>query len=150
MAEWYAEGLRFECTQCGACCTGPPGYVTVTPEDVTAIASLLGMDREAFIAEHANVTSMGRSLNEVETAAGHDCVFLDREIVPGKAVCTIYGARPLQCRTFPWWPENLRSPGAWRRLGKDCEGVGRGDFVPVDRIRIDRDRQARGDGTVSR
>ena len=26
---WYSEGLRFECTQCGACCSGEPGYVWV-------------------------------------------------------------------------------------------------------------------------
>ena len=28
--EWYRDGLRFECTRCGACCTGAPGYVWVT------------------------------------------------------------------------------------------------------------------------
>ena len=25
--------------------------------------------------------------------------------------CSIYGVRPLQCRTWPFWPENLASPG---------------------------------------
>ncbi|MFM1805538.1 MAG: hypothetical protein RL136_2417, partial [Planctomycetota bacterium] len=31
-APWYAEGLRFECTQCGNCCSGGPGAVWFTPE----------------------------------------------------------------------------------------------------------------------
>ena len=24
---WYRDGLRFQCTQCGNCCTGDPGVV---------------------------------------------------------------------------------------------------------------------------
>jgi uncharacterized protein len=41
---------------------------------------------------------------------------------------------PLQCRTFPWWSEHLGSDRAWRALGRACEGVGRGNFVPIDEI----------------
>eukprot|EP00961_Rhodomonas_salina_P046921 629705-Rhodomonas_salina.2 len=28
----------------------------------------------------------------------------------GKAICSLYEARPKQCRTWPFWPENLASP----------------------------------------
>ena len=40
--------------------------------------------------------------------------------------CTIYEARPIPCRTFPFWPEHLDSPAAWRELAGDCPGVGSG------------------------
>jgi len=30
--------------------------------------------------------------------------------------CTVYPVRPAQCRTFPWWKENLSSKEAWRGL----------------------------------
>ena len=36
---WYRDGLRFECTRCGACCTGAPGYVWVTPEGMNGLAT---------------------------------------------------------------------------------------------------------------
>lgn len=148
--EWYADGLRFECTQCGRCCTGPPGYVTFTDEEAVAMAAALGLTTEAFLDRYATSDGLHRSLREVPTEHGYDCVFLDRTSIPGKAVCSIYEARPLQCRTFPWWPGNLRSERDWKRLGRECEGVGRGDFVPVEEIRIERDRQGARDGSVAR
>mgnify|MGYP001253630577 CR=1 FL=1 len=161
--EWYAPDpadasggdpalstIRFECTQCGACCTGPEGYVGVTDEEVAAIARLRNMPVADFRAKYTRMTDDGRSLTEVRTVHGFDCVFLDRDSIPGKAVCTIYQARPLQCRTFPWWPGVIKSSASWQRLGRECEGVGRGGFVPVEEIRINRDLQAKSDGGVSR
>ena len=149
--EWYApNGLRFECTQCGACCTGPPGYVGVTEEECDGIAKLIGVSPNEFRANYTRTAAEGRSLTEKLTEHGYDCVFLDRTTIPGKAICGIYHARPVQCRTFPWWPGMIKSRGAWERLGKECEGVNRGDFVPIEEIRINRDAQAKRDRGVSR
>src|SRR5947208_1066324 len=39
---WYADGLRFRCTRCGNCCTGPPGVVWVNDAEIHAIAQLRG------------------------------------------------------------------------------------------------------------
>ena len=39
---WYQDGLRFQCTRCGACCTGAPGYVWVNDEELVAIAAHRG------------------------------------------------------------------------------------------------------------
>lgn len=139
--EWFQDGLRFECTLCGACCTGPTGYVLFTDEEARAIAAKLGITVEAFLRDYTRDTEEGRSLNETLTEHGYDCVFLDRTSMPGKAVCSLYEARPTQCRTFPFWPEHVRSRGAWDSLGRSCEGVGRGSFVPAVEIRIQRDLQ---------
>ena len=46
--KWYADGLHFECTQCGNCCSGPPGYVWVTKQDIKAIARHLGRKDESL------------------------------------------------------------------------------------------------------
>ena len=40
---WYAEGLRFECTQCGNCCSGGPGAVWFTSEEAGGMARALGL-----------------------------------------------------------------------------------------------------------
>lgn len=148
--EWYHDGLRFECTLCGACCTGAEGYVLITPEESRAIARRLGISLEAFRTRYTHTTSLGRSLKEVDTPLGRDCVFLDRTTMPGKALCSLYEARPTQCRTFPWWPEHLRDQRAWERLSKHCEGVGRGPFVPIEEIRIQRDAQLKAEPSASR
>ncbi len=135
-SEWYGEGLRFECTLCGACCTGPPGVVLVSDEEGALIAARLGISPEDFFERYTHPTSDGASINELLNAHGYDCVFLDRESDPGKAACSLYEDRPVQCRTFPFWPEHIRSPRDWNRLMSHCEGIGRGDVIPVDEIRI--------------
>lgn len=54
----------------------------------------------------------------------YECIFLR----DGK--CQVYGARPKQCRTFPFWPENLESEKAWEETAKRCEGVNH-EHAPV-------------------
>ncbi|MEO1534989.1 MAG: YkgJ family cysteine cluster protein [Planctomycetota bacterium] len=120
------EGLRFSCTQCGGCCTGPSGYVKFTDDEARAMATKLGMPMDEFMRTYTHETPMGRSLTERVTEFGYDCVFLDREAAPGKAVCSLYEARPAQCRTWPFWTSNLSSEHAWRRAAMECPGIDRG------------------------
>jgi Fe-S-cluster containining protein len=146
MSAWYEpDGLRFECTMCGACCSGGEGFVLFNDAEAAAIAKRLGVSVEAFLSKFTHMTEAGRSLIEVKTLYGLDCVFLDRVTVPGKAVCSLYEDRPTQCRTFPFWPEHIESRRAWQRLNKHCEGVNKGGFVPAESIRIQRDEQRKVD-----
>lgn len=46
----------------------------------------------------------------LKNQANGDCVFLR----DGRQ-CTVYGARPLQCSSYPWWPE-LMDDGEGRSL----------------------------------
>ena len=46
--EWYADGLRFKCTQCGNCCTGGPGYVWFDDDEAQAMADQLGIEKREF------------------------------------------------------------------------------------------------------
>jgi len=125
---------------CGNCCTGPEGYVLFTPEEGERIARRLGISTADFLDRFTHETEMGRSLQEVRTEHGLDCVFLDRAAVPGRAVCGIYDQRPAQCRTWPFWASNLSGPRAWTRAGRTCPGINRGQLVPPEQIRILRDR----------
>lgn len=49
--------------------------------------------------------------------------------------CRVYGQRPAQCRSYPFWPEILATPATWRREAGRCEGIGRGPRLPAARIR---------------
>lgn len=122
------RGLRFSCTMCGNCCTGPSGYVLFDEREGRAMAAKLGVGYGEFLEKYTHETSLGRSLNEKRSDYGLDCVFLDRESVVGKAVCGLYEARPMQCRTWPFWPGNLKSRDAWARAGRTCPGIDHGDL----------------------
>lgn len=115
LKSWYEKGLPFKCTGCGKCCTGAPGYVWVTHEEVAHMAAHLEITPEAFI--HKYVRHIGSKMSLIERAQTYDCVFLS-----GKQ-CLLYEARPMQCRTFPWWPQTLASPEAWDRAAEECEGI---------------------------
>lgn len=121
--------LRFHCTGCGACCSGGPDYhVFLDDEEAEAIRRYLGLTTAWFKRRYLRRTPGGdRVLNN---GGGGRCVFLTSE-----NRCRIYAVRPLQCRTYPWWPETLTTPAAWRREASRCEGIGQGEVVPLARIR---------------
>ena len=137
------QGLRFECTLCGICCSGAPGFVGFTDDEAVAIAGLLGLTTEDFYERYKRDTPQGRSIIDIKPAGsphGYDCVFLDRETVPGKAVCGIYKARPAQCRTWPFWGSNLSSASMWNAASEGCPGMNTGDLHSPKHIRLTRDR----------
>lgn len=124
---WYHDGLKFQCTQCGNCCTGPPGYVWVNAEEIEAIAQYRGEEPKQLVSQSVRAVGMRHSLRERPNG---DCVFLDADT----RRCTIYPVRPRQCRTWPFWQSNLRSPEAWAQTCQVCPGAGKGDFVPLEHI----------------
>ena len=112
---WYANGLRFKCTECGQCCTGAPGYTWVSDAEIKAIADHLGLSVEEFTKRYLRWANGRFAL--LENPRSYDCVFLREK------KCQIYSVRPVQCRTFPWWPQNLKTPADWKEAAKHCEGI---------------------------
>lgn len=135
--KWYKEGLRFTCTQCGNCCTGAPGYVWVTREEIRRIADVL--EREDGWLPPEMLRRVGFKYSLTERSNG-DCVFLHH--VNGRRVCSIYTVRPLQCRTWPFWDVNLKNPQAWADAGEVCPGMNNGkhhNFVAIEQVRLRKD-----------
>lgn len=128
---WYRDGLRFTCTQCGDCCTGAPGHVWITNEEIAAMAALRGMDAAAF--EDAYVRQVGARKSLTERPGG-DCVLLDATT----RRCSVYEARPRQCRTWPFWESNLKTPADWRQTCEVCPGSGQGKLHSLDEIESQR------------
>jgi Fe-S-cluster containining protein len=123
---WYAGGLRFRCTRCGACCTGAPGHVWVDDDEVADIAAFRGEKPAETEGLYTRRVGRQRSLRE---KANGDCVFFDRA-----AGCTVYKVRPRQCRTWPFWESNVRTPEDWRRTCDSCPGAGRGELISAEEI----------------
>jgi len=132
---WYQGGLRFECTACGNCCTGAPGYVWLTREEIRRIAEFLGRNDEWLPMETLRRVGLKYSLTEKTNG---DCVYLV-SAGNGRRTCSIYPVRPLQCRTWPFWSVNLKSPAAWADASEKCPGMNSGeehDFATIEEIRL--------------
>ena len=139
--KWYGGGLAFECQGCGGCCSGPDeGYVWVTRENSKEMAEFLGMDEEEFRQKY--VRPVGRRYSLKEKKSNNDCVLLNEAGGNGKG-CRVYQMRPQQCRTWPFWKDNVSSRRAWEQEGRKCPGMDRGSWFSGEAI------EAAAEGDVS-
>ncbi len=88
------------CAGCGGrCCTGESGNIFVSPGEIAALAKELDMDEAVFRAAYLQKRGYRFSLREKVVGMSYDCIFYDRNTHG----CSVYDARPKQCRTFPFW-----------------------------------------------
>ncbi len=111
---FYKDGLRFTCLRCGRCCRIPDGVVYLSHSDIERLAEFLGISEEEFLEKYTVVRGKFRVLRDFPNG---DCIFLRQD------GCSVYPARPTQCRTFPFWRSNISSPHAWERTAAECPGV---------------------------
>ncbi|MSP26193.1 MAG: YkgJ family cysteine cluster protein [Myxococcales bacterium] len=127
--DWFASGLAFRCTGCGDCCTGAPGFVWVNSEEVAQLAAQLGV--EPAEVERRYVRRVGSRRSLMERTNG-DCIFFDHEA----RTCSVYEARPTQCRSYPFWDALIETPEAWQAMTGECEGAREpGPLITVEAIR---------------
>ena len=143
---WYAEGLNFTCSQCGNCCTGAPGYVWISKEEIGRLAEYLQMTTDTVIEQYCRRIGARYSFNENRNARGeYDCTFLKEipvestsmdatTVAQTRRVCTIYPVRPLQCRTWPFWKSNLQDREAWDDAAVRCHGMNHGRKFELPQI----------------
>ncbi|MDD3462739.1 MAG: YkgJ family cysteine cluster protein [Sulfurospirillaceae bacterium] len=105
------------CKSCaGRCCTGESGYIWVNNDEIEAITKFLNLEKSLFINEYLLKVRYRFTLKEFRYEGGYSCVFFDLE----NKKCTIYEARPTQCRTFPFW-EHFKSN--IKEVETECPGV---------------------------
>lgn len=121
---WYKDGLKFECKQCGNCCTGSPGYVWITIPELYRIAELLGLNDREFAKRY--VRKVGDRMSLIELPNG-SCIFYEKG-------CKIYPVRPTQCRTFPFWKEIVAKPSTWEEASRLCRGINDGPIHTEEEI----------------
>lgn len=137
--KWYAAGLCFECTGCGECCAGPgEGYIWITRPEIELAAAFLKMDAEAFRRKFLKRVGLRTSL--IEHPVTNDCIFLT-DFGNGRRGCAIYAVRPNQCRTWPFWADNLRRPDNWNYAAMRCPGINRGPLHSLEQILKKRDQK---------
>lgn len=128
--------LRFECTQCGRCCTGRPGdVIAVNRAEQSAIVRYLAITERWFKRRYVRRVEDGS--HSLRLNKDGRCSLLDEA---GR--CRIYTVRPTQCRTYPFWPELVANKTAWENEARACEGIGRGPVISCEKIEAALDDEA--------
>lgn len=140
---FYAAGIRFACQGCGACCIAREHhtYVYLSFGDRKRLAAHLDMTTAEFTRKHTEASDGFVHLKDPDK----DCPFLKDKR------CTAHDARPWQCRTWPFWPENLH-PKVWERdVATFCPGIGKGRLYTAAEIEeiLERRMEVRGNGEES-
>lgn len=114
----FLKKVDFECKRCSDCCRHDPGAVFLTENDVKKISKHLNISTRDLLIEYCRGLELGeRTVTSLKEKPNYDCIFWNDS-------CLIYEARPLQCRTYPFWPFLVESEKRWQEESKRCKGIG--------------------------
>ncbi len=114
--------LRFACQPgCTRCCD-TKGFVYLTEADLLNLAAYVGMTAEAFEAKYV---VRYRKILRFRKPPNAQCYFL------GKSGCEVHAVKPVQCRTYPFWPELVEDRKAWKEESARCPGIGKGELIQI-------------------
>ncbi len=119
-------GFRFACQPGCVNCCAQPGEVWLTANDRDRIAGHLELGVEEFVERYCDPEDELR----LSIPSENGCHFL----IEGG--CSIHDVKPLQCATYPFWPDHVRTRSSWKRLERVCPGVGVGELLPVEKVRV--------------
>jgi len=126
---FYENGLHFECKRCSKCCRLTPGYVFLSEADIEPLLSALNVSRQDFLRLYCRRVHFGIAQRlSLKEKPNVDCIFWEG------GGCSVYAARPLQCRSFPFWSSCLSSAAEWDFHARQCPGMGEGRLHPREEI----------------
>jgi len=120
----YKEGIRFECQGSGKCCVSRDsyGFVYLSGNDLKRFSNYFKLSIKKFKEEYCQITDGFVHLIE-KTELNGNCIFLkDKK-------CTVYTCRPSQCRTWPFWNENMNAKVWNNKISINCPGIGKGKNI---------------------
>jgi len=118
---FYASGLKFSCKRCSSCCRYDSGFVFLSRKDLEELSLFLKMDNNSFLKTYCRwVTNwQGEEALSLKEKSNNDCILWN-------SGCTVYIARPLQCRAFPFWENIVSSAESWKIAASGCPGMNSG------------------------
>jgi Fe-S-cluster containining protein len=118
--------MKFECQRgCTKCCE-QQGFVYLTEDDISRLAAYLGLSKAKFEKRYVYRT---KNLRRLRVPRHAQCEFLKED------GCSVHPAKPLQCSTFPFWPELVGNKKNLRKTAEWCPGIGKGDLVNIQLAR---------------
>jgi uncharacterized protein len=108
-----SDKIRFSCLRCGACCK--VGFIYLKKGEADTMARSLAMPVTQFKKKYTTwLLWLGRALRWTDEGG---CVFMKDE------KCSIYEARPEQCRTWPYWKRIIQNREDLLRARTYCKGI---------------------------
>jgi len=124
---WWMKGVPFSCqADCGKCCDEPGGIVYLRPEDAKILSKHHQLEMDEWLERDCRQTIDGRFVLKSDPITDI-CIYLSAD-----KKCTVYESRPVQCKSYPFWPENLRSERSWKRTIEECPGLYSEDAITID------------------
>lgn len=122
----FIETHDFKCQRCSNCCRKDPGVVMMTKHDVKIASNALSMTIPQFLDQCCRaVYRFDGAYVALKEKANFDCIFWNEG-------CMIYENRPIQCRTFPYWPSVVESEESWQKEKKRCPGLDKPSGLTVE------------------
>ena len=123
---WEKESPRFECqSDCFKCCT-KSGIVYFDNISIKNASKITKLSPSSFKKKFLKQDD-GQWIHEVEN--GNSCAFLTLD------GCSIHFGKPVQCRSYPFWHENMTSMNMWKFVSSFCPGIDSGPHIAVSTIR---------------
>lgn len=125
--KFWENGIQFECQMSGKCCQsrGQYGYVYLNDQDQKTMANHFNLNLGEFLDQYCDEEEGWIFLKHPE----QDCQFLMNH------QCMVYEARPIQCRTWPFWKENMTQKVWSQEVISFCPGVGIGRVYSKNEIK---------------
>ena len=126
----YKKGIKFECQGSGNCCVsrGSYGFVYLSDIDLKRFSKYFKISIKKFKEKYCQITDGFIHLSEKYKINGN-CIFLkDKK-------CTVYNSRPTQCRTWPFWNENMNAKVWNEDIAINCPGIGKGKLIKSKTIK---------------
>ncbi|MGI5172055.1 YkgJ family cysteine cluster protein [Treponema sp. OMZ 840] len=126
---FYSQGLHFSCTRCSHCCRAEPGFVYLSQSDLTNLCKWFNLKAAEFIRLYCRFVynAEGKKVLSLREKPGYDCILWNNG-------CTAYGARPIQCSTYPFWSFILQNRHTWESEAAACPGINRGKLYSAEEI----------------
>lgn len=124
----YSKGIKFKCQGSSNCCISRNsyGYVYLSKKDILNLSKFTNLNSKDFIKLYCDKTDGFIHFKEKNKKG--KCIFLD------KKKCSIYEARPTQCRTWPFWSENMNAKIWNEEISKFCPGINQGKLFTKENI----------------
>ena len=125
----YKNGIRFECQSSGRCCISRDsyGFVYLSDNDIKRFSKYFKLSIKKFIEKYCQITEGLIHLIEKSELNGK-CIFLKNK------KCSVYNSRPSQCRTWPFWNENMNAKVWNEDISINCPGIGKGKIINQKKI----------------
>lgn len=99
------------------------------------MAKSLGISTQEFTKTYCNKTDGFFHLKQ--ESKSDNCLFLKNNR------CEVYQSRPMQCKTWPFWPDVMDAKTWKAEVANFCPGVGKGKLYSLEEIEEEIEKQNR-------